>query len=57
MSSGLARTSHGTGAAPAAGPILPVIIADAGEKASKRFIEFLTAAIRNGNTRQANYFT
>ncbi len=35
------------------GIILPAIIADAGEKAGKRFIEFLTATIRNGNTRQA----
>ncbi|HKI20756.1 MAG TPA: tyrosine-type recombinase/integrase, partial [Isosphaeraceae bacterium] len=35
------------------GPILPAVIADAGEKAGKRFIEFLTATIRNGNTRQA----
>ena len=53
MSSELAKTSHGTVPAPAAGPILPAVIADAGEKASKRFIEFLTATIRNANTRQA----
>ena len=53
MPSELAKRSHGTVAAPTAGPILPAIIADAGEKAGKRFIEFLTATIRNANTRQA----
>ena len=35
------------------GPILPAIIADAGDQAGKRFIEFFTATIRNGNTRRA----
>ncbi len=35
------------------GPILPAIIADAGEQAARRFIEFFTATIRNGNTRRA----
>jgi hypothetical protein len=34
------------------GAIVPAIIADAGEKAGKRFIEFLTATIRNANTRR-----
>jgi len=53
MPSELTRRSHGTVTAPTVGPILPVIIADAGEKAGKRFIEFLTATIRNANTRQA----
>jgi len=53
MPSELAKRLHGTVAAPTAGPILPAVIADAGEKASKRFIEFLTATIRNANTRQA----
>ncbi len=53
MPSELARRSHGTLAAPAAGPIVPAVIADAGEKAGKRFVEFLTATIRNANTRQA----
>jgi integrase/recombinase XerD len=33
--------------------LLPTVIADAGEKAGKRFIEFLTATIRNANTREA----
>jgi hypothetical protein len=32
------------------GPVLPAIIADAGERAGKRFIEFFTATIRNANT-------
>lgn len=32
---------------------LPAIIADAGERASKRFVEFFTANIRNKNTRLA----
>jgi integrase/recombinase XerD len=35
------------------GPILPAIIADAGEAAGRRFIEFFIATIRNGNTRRA----
>ena len=34
-------------------PGLPAIIMDAGEQASKRFIEFFTANIRNPNTRKA----
>ena len=33
--------------------IVPSIIADAGERAGKRFIEFFTATIRNANTRKA----
>lgn len=33
--------------------ILPAIIADAGERAGKRFVEFFTATIRNRNTRRA----
>ncbi len=53
MPSELAKRSHGTVMAPTNGPIVPAIIADAGQKAGKRFIEFLTATIRNANTRQA----
>ncbi len=34
-------------------PALPAVIADAGEPAAMRFIEFFTANIRNPNTRQA----
>ena len=33
--------------------IVPAIIADAGDRAGKRFIEFFTATIRNANTRKA----
>jgi integrase/recombinase XerD len=35
------------------GPIVPAIIADAGDAAAKRFLEFFTATIRNANTRHA----
>ena len=42
------------GRTPAAGGfVLPSLIADAGEKAGKRFVEFFTANIRNPNTRRA----
>jgi site-specific recombinase XerD len=37
----------------AASITLPVIIADAGEKASEHFLEFFAATIRNKNTRAA----
>ena len=33
--------------------LIPAIIADAGERVGKRFIEFFTATIRNGITRRA----
>jgi integrase/recombinase XerD len=33
--------------------MLPALIADAGERASRRFVEFFTANIRNKNTREA----
>ena len=45
------------------GGVLPALIADAGDHAARRFIEFFTATIRNGNTRRAyaravgNFFT
>jgi integrase/recombinase XerD len=42
---GIARHSSGF--------TLPAIIADAGEPAAKRFIEFFTATIRNAHTRKA----
>ncbi len=50
---------HGTGSVERSSRItplsftIPTIIANAGEKASRRFIEFFTANIRNRNTRQA----
>jgi integrase/recombinase XerD len=53
MPTDLANRPQRTVAVTSPGLILPAIIADAGEKAGKRFIEFLTATIRNTNTRQA----
>jgi site-specific recombinase XerD len=52
MSNELVKESAGS-VALTSGPILPAIIADAGERAGKRFIEFFTATIRNANTRRA----
>jgi site-specific recombinase XerD len=34
-------------------PILPAIVADAGDAAARRFLEFFTATIRNAHTRHA----
>jgi site-specific recombinase XerD len=48
---------------PETGDLIPVQVASAGAEASKRFVEFFTANIRNRNTRQAyaravaNFFT
>src|SRR5450631_3643033 len=42
-------------AAIAADVIVPVVIADAGDQAAKRFLEFFAATIRNKNTRTAYY--
>ena len=53
MHSELVKATQGTITGTSSGPILPAIIAAAGEKASRRFIEFFTATIRNGNTRRA----
>src|SRR6266571_4529383 len=36
-------------------PLVPVLIADAGEHAVRRFLEFFAATIRNKNTRMAYY--
>ena len=33
--------------------VMPAVIADAGDQAARRFIEFFTANIRNPNTRAA----
>jgi hypothetical protein len=38
-----------------AGMLVPRVIADAGEQAARRFLEFFAATIRNKNTRQAYY--
>ena len=40
-------------ARPASGFLLPTIIADAGDKAAKRFVDFFTATIRNPHARRA----
>jgi integrase/recombinase XerD len=38
---------------PTASVVMPAVIANAGERASRRFVEFFTANIRNSNTREA----
>jgi hypothetical protein len=38
------------------GIAVPVTIADAGDHAARRFLEFFAATIRNKNTRMAYYF-
>ena len=38
-----------------AGIVVPTIIADAGDQAARRFLEFFAATIRNKNTRMAYY--
>jgi len=53
VSNDLVRIPQAGALGTANGPILPAVISDAGEKAGRRFIEFLTATIRNSNTRQA----
>src|ERR1700735_341838 len=35
--------------------VVPTIIADAGDQAARRFLEFFAATIRNKNTRMAYY--
>jgi Phage integrase, N-terminal SAM-like domain len=44
-----------TGVAGRAGMLVPRVIAAAGEKAARRFLEFFAATIRNKNTRTAYY--
>ena len=53
METELVKTTDQGRLARGGGLILPAVIADAGERASRRFIEFFTATIRNANTRQA----
>jgi hypothetical protein len=45
-------TGPGLESAPMMAYKVPVIIADAGEREGKRFIEFFTATIHNGYTRR-----
>jgi integrase/recombinase XerD len=42
-------------AAASASMVVPAIVADAGDTAAKRFLEFFAATIRNKNTRMAYY--
>ena len=51
MEKELVKTRTGSVAAAIGGPILPTVIADAGDQAAKRFVEFFTGTIRNPNTR------
>src|SRR5271166_3129269 len=44
-----------TGAAGRGGMLVPRVIAEAGDQAARRFLEFFAAAIRNKNTRMAYY--
>jgi integrase/recombinase XerD len=53
MQSEIIKASTGSVSAGNGGPLLPAIIAQAGDHAARRFIEFFTATIRNGNTRRA----
>ncbi len=53
MQSEIVKSSKGSVSAGNGGPLLPAIIAQAGDHAARRFIEFFTATIRNGNTRRA----
>jgi integrase/recombinase XerD len=52
MQSEIVRASNGS-ISTGSGPIIPFIIAEAGDNAARRFIEFFTATIRNKNTRRA----
>jgi hypothetical protein len=36
--------------------VMPGVVADAGERASRRFLEFFAASIRNRNTRMARWW-
>lgn len=53
MATELARQEGGISRGQGGGFILPPVIAQAGEKAGRRFVEFFTANIRNPNTRTA----
>jgi site-specific recombinase XerD len=51
----VSKSAARTAAAWQASAVVPVMIADAGEKAARRFLEFFAATIRNKNTREAYY--
>lgn len=42
-------------ASPGSAMLLPALVADAGQQAARRFLEFFVATIRNANTREAYY--
>jgi hypothetical protein len=50
-----AKSQPLTGVAGHYGVVVPRVIAEAGEKAARRFLEFFAATIRNKNTRTAYY--
>src|SRR5277367_1286757 len=49
------KTRSQTVASVSGNVVVPAAIADAGEKAVRRFLEFFAATIRNRNTREAYY--
>jgi integrase/recombinase XerD len=53
MQSEIVKATKGSVSIGNGGPLLPAIIAQAGDHAARRFIEFFTVTIRNGNTRRA----
>jgi hypothetical protein len=53
MQTSIVKTASGGITGTSFGPILPAIIAQAGDHAARRFIEFFTATIRNAHTRRA----
>ena len=53
MSTDLALSSPSGTLATGSSFVIPAVVADAGEKAAERFIEFFTATIRNAHTRRA----
>jgi integrase/recombinase XerD len=53
MQSEIVGAANGSVSTGNGGPIIPAIIAEAGDNAARRFIEFFTATIRNKNTRRA----
>ena len=53
MQSEIVKSPTGSVSVGNGGPLLPAIIAQAGDHAARRFIEFFTATIRNANTRRA----
>jgi hypothetical protein len=55
MNSLVPKSAARTVGSVAGGFAVPAVIADAGEHAARRFLEFFAATIRNKNTRMAYY--